>query len=100
MWSPASARARHFWAVKNTEWQKRAPNIRAILKKEYGGTGEDIKFREDTFDYYNDPEDTTETANLSSTSPSSSMPYSVSVVDSGYVLEVINNNIQKSLMWD
>ncbi len=27
-----------------------APNIRAILKKEYGGAGEDIKLREDTFD--------------------------------------------------
>jgi len=28
----------------------KAPNIRAILKKEYGGAGEDIKLREDTFD--------------------------------------------------
>jgi hypothetical protein len=29
---------------------KEAHNIRAILKKEYGGAGEDIKLREDTFD--------------------------------------------------
>ncbi len=27
-----------------------APNIRAILKKEYGGAGEDIQLLEDTFD--------------------------------------------------